>query len=148
MEFFDLDQVIEYIGLLENATNAAKVGFFLERHKEILMVDDSHLDSLRKLRPKLKRYPWPGNIRELENLIERAVITSPEGHLHIEIPAVASGPSDPILTLEEMERLHICKALETNHWVIEGQYGADSVMKQYFSSFFNQVKEILFQGRR
>ncbi len=56
VEFFDLDQVIEYVGLLENATTAAKVGFFLERHKETLMVDDAHLNSLRKLRPRRPHY--------------------------------------------------------------------------------------------
>ena len=49
IEFFDLDQVVEYALLLENATTAAKVGFFLEKHKETLMVDDAHLHSLRKL---------------------------------------------------------------------------------------------------
>lgn len=47
VEFFDLDVVIEYTLLLENATTAAKVGFFLEQHKEALMVEVSHLESLR-----------------------------------------------------------------------------------------------------
>lgn len=47
VEFFDLDVVIEYTLLLENATTAAKVGFFLEQHKEALMVEASHLDPLR-----------------------------------------------------------------------------------------------------
>ncbi len=61
VEFFDLDQVIEYVGLLENATTASKVGFFLERHKETLMVDDAHLDSLRKLRPCRPHYMARGS---------------------------------------------------------------------------------------
>ena len=39
VEFFDLEQVIEYTRLLENATTAAKVGFFLEQHRESLMVE-------------------------------------------------------------------------------------------------------------
>ena len=52
VEFFDLDQVVEYTRLLENATTAAKVGFFLEQHREPLMVEEAHLDSLRKLRPQ------------------------------------------------------------------------------------------------
>lgn len=56
VEFFDLDQVVEYALLLENATTAAKVGFFLEQHKEILMVDDAHLNPLRKLRPRQPHY--------------------------------------------------------------------------------------------
>ena len=43
VEYFDLDSVLEYALLLENATTAAKVGFFLEQHREPLMVE--HLPS-------------------------------------------------------------------------------------------------------
>jgi len=56
VEFFDLDQVVAYVLLLENATTAAKVGFFLEQHKETLMVDDAHLDPLRCQRPRQPHY--------------------------------------------------------------------------------------------
>ncbi|MFH1998822.1 MAG: transcriptional regulator [Planctomycetota bacterium] len=56
IEFFNLDQVVEYARLLENATTAAKVGFFLEQHKESLMVEEAHLDPLRKLRPRQPHY--------------------------------------------------------------------------------------------
>lgn len=56
VEFFDLDKVIEYTLLLKNATTAAKVGFFLEQHKETLMVEDSHLNPLRKMRPQQPHY--------------------------------------------------------------------------------------------
>jgi hypothetical protein len=51
-----LDQVVEYVLLLENATTASKVGFFLEQHREALMVDDVHLNPLRKLRPRQPHY--------------------------------------------------------------------------------------------
>ncbi|MBZ0070117.1 MAG: hypothetical protein K8I04_00080 [Gammaproteobacteria bacterium] len=56
VEFFDLDVVIKYTLLLENATTAAKVGFFLEQHKEALMVEVSHLESLRAYRPRKPHY--------------------------------------------------------------------------------------------
>jgi predicted transcriptional regulator of viral defense system len=56
VEFFDLDQVVDYVLLLENATTAAKVGFFLEQHKETLMATDAHLNPLRKLRPRQPHY--------------------------------------------------------------------------------------------
>jgi len=56
VEFFDLDQIIEYVLILENATTAAKVGFFLDQHKETLMVDDAHLNLLRNLRPRQPHY--------------------------------------------------------------------------------------------
>ena len=56
VEFFDLEQVIEYVFLLENATTAAKVGFFLQQHKDPLMVEDTHLNQLRKMRPRQPHY--------------------------------------------------------------------------------------------
>jgi len=56
VEFFDLDQVIEYALLLENATTAAKVGFYLEQHREALMVEEKHLDPLRVMRPRQPHY--------------------------------------------------------------------------------------------
>ena len=60
VEFFDIEQIVEYVLLLENATTAAKVGFFLEQHKEPLMVDDVHLQPLRKLRPRQPHYLMRG----------------------------------------------------------------------------------------
>jgi predicted transcriptional regulator of viral defense system len=56
IEFFNLDHVVEYTLLLKNRTTAAKVGFFLEQHREALMVNDSHLDALRNLRPRKPHY--------------------------------------------------------------------------------------------
>jgi len=56
VEFFDIDQVVEYALLLGNATTMAKVGFFLEQHYEALMVDDVHLRPLRENRPRNPHY--------------------------------------------------------------------------------------------
>jgi predicted transcriptional regulator of viral defense system len=56
VEFFNLDKVVEYALLLKNSTTAAKVGFFLEQHRDALMVNGSHLDSLRTLRPQKPHY--------------------------------------------------------------------------------------------
>jgi predicted transcriptional regulator of viral defense system len=56
VEFFDLDQVVEYARLLDNATTAAKVGFFLQQHRDDLMVGDAHLDALRRMRPRQPHY--------------------------------------------------------------------------------------------
>lgn len=56
VEFFDLDHVVEYVRLLENATTAARVGFYLQQHKDALMVDEAHLDPLRNLRPRRPHY--------------------------------------------------------------------------------------------
>ncbi|GMT44044.1 MAG: hypothetical protein IEMM0003_0863 [bacterium] len=56
IEFFDLDKVVEYVLMLRNATTAAKVGFFLEQHREALMVEKRHLKALLSLRPKHPHY--------------------------------------------------------------------------------------------
>ena len=56
VEYFDLDTVIEYVHLLGKKTTAAKVGYYLQQHAEELMVDDSYLTELRKLRPKQAFY--------------------------------------------------------------------------------------------
>jgi len=56
IEFFDLDQVVSYVRLLENKSTAAKVGFFLESHKDALMVEEKYLETLQKLRPRQPHY--------------------------------------------------------------------------------------------
>ena len=56
VEYFDLDKVVSYVDLLGNATTAAKVGFFLEQHRESLMVDETHLKTLRERRPRRPHY--------------------------------------------------------------------------------------------
>jgi formate hydrogenlyase transcriptional activator len=75
----------------------------------------------------LVRYSWPGNIRELENLIERAVIVSPGPVLRVPLGDLKL-PSEPvpgeILTLDAAEREHILKALEATNWVLAGPKGA------------------------
>ena len=64
IEFFDLDQVVDYVGLLNNATTAAKVGFFLDQHRETLMVDETHLETLHRLRPDQPHYFVRGKRRD------------------------------------------------------------------------------------
>ena len=56
IEFFNFDRVVEYVRLLGNATTAAKVEFFLEQHREPVMVDEYHLRLLREQRPRQPHY--------------------------------------------------------------------------------------------
>ena len=75
----------------------------------------------------LSKYHWPGNIRELENLIERAVILSRGPDLHVplaELTIPDSAPANGVETLEAAEREHILRALDQSHWVIGGPSGA------------------------
>ena len=77
-------------------------------------------------------HTWPGNVRELENVVERALIMSPGGLLDVDggltaLPAFQTEPTDPgraQVSLLEVERAHIRRALEAAHWTIEGEAGA------------------------
>ena len=77
----------------------------------------------------LTRYSWPGNIRELQNLIERAVILSPGGVLRVPlgdlrtriIPVQDGGKHQ---TLEQAERAHILATVKETKWVLSGPNGA------------------------
>ncbi len=89
----------------------------------------------------LVRYAWPGNIRELQNFIERAVILSPrsllcaptseldpfranrEANISMRGLDPTAGPQ-PMTGLQEVERDHIIRALEASNWVVGGRNGA------------------------
>ena len=74
------------------------------------------------------RYSWPGNIRELQNLIERAVILSPGEVLQVSVSEFDEKPESATSrsgqTLEEAERLHILETLNKTRWVLSGPRGA------------------------
>jgi formate hydrogenlyase transcriptional activator len=88
----------------------------------------------------LCRYHWPGNIRELQNVIERAVIISTGPALSVDVadlkfakagPPPAEKPASPKATngalhnvLEETERQQILKALKQSNWIVAGPNGA------------------------
>jgi formate hydrogenlyase transcriptional activator len=87
----------------------------------------------------LIRYPWPGNIRELQNVIERALILSKSRELkvplsdlqsrlpengRVENGRVENGKKNGATTLEEVERQHILSVLEQTNWVLSGPNGA------------------------
>lgn len=79
----------------------------------------------------LQRYPWQGNIRELEHVIERAVILSEGPELEpidwLSQPGGKAGLGQP-LTLEEMERQHIVDVLEQTNWRVSGEKGAAKIL--------------------
>ncbi len=56
VEFFDIKAVVDYASRLGSALTAARVGFFLEQHRESLMVEESHLEAFRKMAPKQPGY--------------------------------------------------------------------------------------------
>jgi PAS domain S-box-containing protein len=79
----------------------------------------------------LTAYSWPGNIRELENVIERAVIISPKRKLEIgdSIPLTHKQIAEQeVITLADNERAHILKTLSFTNWRISGEQGAAKIL--------------------
>jgi formate hydrogenlyase transcriptional activator len=83
----------------------------------------------------LTRYHWPGNIRELENLVERAVILTRGTTLNVPLAELRVGNGNgngnapatterPVSTLEDAEREHILRALKDANWRVGGPSGA------------------------
>jgi chemotaxis protein methyltransferase CheR len=78
----------------------------------------------------LQNYHWPGNIRELENVLERAVINSsgPKLHLADELKKPDKGFTEANRTLEDVEREYIVRVLEKTDWKVSGQNSAAEIL--------------------
>jgi formate hydrogenlyase transcriptional activator len=105
------------------------VRHFLQKYgrrmkKEIETIPDKAMKALLE-------YDWPGNIRELENFIERLLILSRGPELELPLGELAPGRKfsaaisvDNFITLEEAQRGHIVRTLKDTNWVIGGPAGA------------------------
>jgi formate hydrogenlyase transcriptional activator len=123
-----------------------------------------HLDGVsRESMQRLQEYPWPGNIRELENVLERAVILAtgptleigpdllptpaapsavtaraePERAEAIPVPPPAGQPR-----LEDVEREYIIKVLRQTNWLITGPRGAAKLLGLHPSTLRNRIKKL------
>ena len=79
----------------------------------------------------LTAYNWPGNIRELQNVVERAAITASGPVLRIDesmVRADAAPRESTVDTLENVERSHILRALNDTNWVVHGKKGAAEIL--------------------
>jgi formate hydrogenlyase transcriptional activator len=113
---------------------ARKVG------KSIEMIPSGTMEALR-------RYPWPGNIRELENVIERAVILSSGPVLRISnhdlsTRIVSARNADRPRTLEEVERNHILTTLKETRWILSGPSGAAARLGLNRSTLYFRMKKL------
>ena len=72
----------------------------------------------------LHQYPWPGNIRELRNVVERAMIVADGPQLSLALPSLTSAAARRSVKLVDVEREHIRSVLENTAWRIRGVGGA------------------------
>lgn len=113
--------------------------FCAKYHKEVKFVSNLTMR-------QMQLYPWPGNIRELENAVERAVILSKNKKLVFsqfdssdkEGGVIDSGSS----LLDDVQRNHILKVLEQCGWVIDGDKGASVVLGVKPSTLRDKMKKL------
>jgi len=109
---------------------------------------------------RLVAYDWPGNIRELQNVIERAVVLARGATLELDDdllrptptapapPAVAASPVPPrhdaglAETLEEIERAQIVAALQRSGGVVEGPRGAAGLLKMHPNTLRSRMDKL------
>ena len=101
-----------------------------------------------KTMQRLMAYPWPGNLRELENVLERAVILATGPTLEIESELLSSSPTTTRPTsLEAVERNHILAVLEQTEWVIDGPGGAAKLLELHPNTLRGRLKKLGIQRR-
>jgi formate hydrogenlyase transcriptional activator len=125
----------------------------------------------RESMENLVNYPWPGNIRELQNVIERAVVLSVDPTLRLDrdlMPLAAAmkegmaatgadaadhRPADrnspqPLLTLDEVDRNHILAALQHAGGVVDGPRGAARILKLHPNTLRHRMDKLGIKGPR
>jgi transcriptional regulator with GAF, ATPase, and Fis domain len=97
---------------------------------------------------QLTAYDWPGNIRELQNVIERAIILSSGPDLALAEPLVPTGSQPPKATgvlrsdLDRLERQRILDALRASDWKIKGDGNAASLLGLKPSTLRSRMKRL------
>ena len=93
----------------------------------------------------LVNYSWPGNIRELRNIIERSVILTPGKRLTIpkdDLHESRSPLPAPVLTMDDAERRHILDALDASNWVVGGPSGAAAMLGMKRSTLQSRMQKL------
>jgi len=96
----------------------------------------------RRCMDELLRYPWPGNIRELRNVVERALITCSDRTLEVRPPHAGVDQAPENLDLEENERRHIQRVLHQTGWRLAGKDGAAEVLGLKRTTLYSKMKKL------
>ncbi|MBP1751585.1 MAG: transcriptional regulator, Fis family [Geobacteraceae bacterium] len=103
--------------------------------KKITMISKRDMESLL-------RYDWPGNIRELRNVIEHAVIMSNSSTLQLRLPANARKDVSGSMTLQEVEVKHINEVLRHTGGRIKGDGGAAQILGMNPSTLYSRIQKL------
>ncbi|MBS3780827.1 MAG: sigma-54-dependent Fis family transcriptional regulator, partial [Desulfovermiculus sp.] len=94
----------------------------------------------------LKAHDWPGNIRELQNTMERAVLLAKDGNLCIDLPlenlSAQEKEYSDLPTLEEMQRRYIRKVIFYTNGKISGPGGAAEILGIKRTTLLNRMKKL------
>jgi len=93
----------------------------------------------------LQAYPWPGNARELENIIERALVVSRGDRLELGnwLPVMKSTPEkEKMAPLKEIERKHIVKVLKMTNGRVSGERGAAKILGLNPQTLYSKMKKL------
>jgi formate hydrogenlyase transcriptional activator len=144
------------------------VAFYISQFSKRLgkNIDGVSRDSMENL----MNYPWPGNIRELQNVIERAIILSKDTIIRLdrdlmlvvatskgmetpvtntpEQPQAVLKSPNPLLTLEEVDRNHILVALQHSGGVVDGPKGAAKILKVHPNTLRHRMRKLGIKASR
>jgi len=96
----------------------------------------------RSTMKNLEKYSWPGNIRELQNVIEHVIIISEKGTFKIELPVLSRTHQKDKLKLEDVERDHILKVLKKVNWRLAGKDGAAELLGMKRTTLQSRIKKL------
>jgi len=118
--------------------------WFIDKYTRKMSKQINHIP--QTVMDNLLSYNWPGNIRELENVIERAIILSPT--LTLQIPPlqnaqiVSTSATEPLVSLAEMEKSYIISVLENTHWLISGEQGAATILQMHPNTLRSRMSKL------
>ncbi len=96
----------------------------------------------RKTMEELQHYSWPGNARELRNVVERGMIVSSGKTLDVRAPQMESFDIPGGLNLEDAERRHILGVLQQSGWRLGGQDGAAAILGLKRTTLQSKMKKL------
>jgi transcriptional regulator with GAF, ATPase, and Fis domain len=96
----------------------------------------------RKSMEDLQHYPWPGNARELRNVVEHAMIVCSGKTLDVRVPRMAPADMPTSLSLEDAERRHILGVLEKSGWRLTGQGAAAEILGLKRTTLQSKMKKL------